>query len=63
MTDTTRTSRTIDATPTWRAILPIIITGLQHGTPKGQRIAKEELYRLAGIADAYIEQQQQEQTT
>jgi len=53
----------IDATPTWRAILPIIITGLQHGTPKGQQIAREELYRLAGIADAYIEQQQQEQTT
>jgi len=31
--------------------------------PRGQQIAKEELYRLAGIADAYIEQQQQEQTT
>lgn len=44
---------TIDATPTWRAILPIILTALEIGTPEGKRIAKEELERMADAADAY----------
>jgi len=39
------TTRYVDATPTWAAILPMLTTALENGTPEGQRIAKEELAR------------------
>jgi len=44
---------TIDMTPTWTAIVPILIAGLQDGTPEGQRLAKIELYRMAEAADKW----------
>lgn len=47
-------ARTIDITPTWRGIMPVLIEGIRHGTPEGQRIAREELMRLADIADREI---------
>jgi hypothetical protein len=46
--------RTIDLTPTWSAVLPIFIAALQDGTPEGQRAAKEELARMAALADQYV---------
>jgi len=42
----------IDLTPTWEGILPLLLTGYAEGTPEGQRLAREELSRLARIADA-----------
>jgi len=48
-----RFAGTIDMTPTWRAILPIILIGLENGNEDGRKIAMQELYRLADIADAY----------
>lgn len=46
--------KTIDMTPTWRAIVPVIVAALQNGTPQGQKIALEELLRMADVADAHV---------
>lgn len=55
MAVTTKTKiGTIDLTPTWRAILPVLIEGLIHGTEAGRSIAREELTRMADIADKYV---------
>lgn len=43
----------IDMTPTWRAILPVIMEGLTNGTPAGQEIARQELARMADAADRW----------
>ncbi len=51
-------TKTIDITPTWVAIVPILIAALTDGTPEGQRIAKEELLRMAKAADAYNAKQE-----
>lgn len=48
---------TVDLTPTWAGMLPALLAAYRDGTPKGQRIAYEELTRMAGIADAYIASQ------
>ena len=45
--------QTIDLTPTWSNILPLLILGIQEGDYK---TAKEELERMAAIADKYVEQ-------
>ncbi|PZR35790.1 hypothetical protein [Caulobacter segnis] len=46
-------SQTIDLTPTWRAVLPIIATALTEGTPEGAKLAREELRRMAEAADQW----------
>lgn len=48
---------TIDLTPSWRSLIPAFIAALQDGTPTGQAIARDELYRLADFADAHIAEQ------
>ena len=45
--------RYIDVTPTWSAILPVLLFGLEAGTPEGRRLARVELARMAQAADAY----------
>lgn len=45
---------TIDCTPTWRAILPLLLTGYTEGTDKGRQIAIEELNRMADLADRFV---------
>jgi hypothetical protein len=45
---------TIDLTPTWKAVLPIMIAALVDGTDEGKRLAKIELNRMADLADAYV---------
>lgn len=47
-------THTIDITPTWRSILPVLVLAVEQGTPEGRRIALEELNRMADIADEYI---------
>jgi len=42
---------TIDMTPTWVGVLPIYIAALQDGSPTAQASAREELYRMARLAD------------
>lgn len=41
----------IDATPTWSGILPVILTALRDATPEGQRMAGQEIRRMARLAD------------
>lgn len=45
-------TRTIDIAPTWAALMPALIAALQNGTGDGQRIAAEELARLAAAVDS-----------
>lgn len=45
---------TIDITPTWSGILPALLLTLAQGTDKGQKIAIEELERMAKLADKYV---------
>lgn len=47
-------TRTIDITPTWAGILPLLLEGYNNGTETGRKIAKEELYRLCRIADEAV---------
>lgn len=43
---------TIDLTPTWPAVLPILLAALEDGTEEGKRMAREELKRMAQVAEA-----------
>lgn len=45
---------TIDATPTWEGILPLLLELLLNGTLEAQDNARNELLRMARIADCYI---------
>lgn len=45
--------RTIDATPTWAGILPMLRAAVENGTAEGRRIAWEELARMAEAADKW----------
>ena len=47
----------IDMTPTWAEILPALLMVLEDGTPKGRAEVKEELRRMAAIADLYVKSQ------
>ena len=47
--------KTIELVPSWSAIVPIIVAGLQNGNAEGQRMAVEELTRMAAVADAHVE--------
>lgn len=49
--------QTIDITPTWSAILPVLISLIEDGSDKGRANAKEELQRMAELADAYVAQE------
>lgn len=43
--------RTVDCTPTWRGILPMLLLAYADGNANGRKIAFEELGRMADIAD------------
>lgn len=51
--------KTIDCTPTWEGILPIILNVLEDGSEKVKDDMKKELKRMAQIADKYVELQKQ----
>jgi hypothetical protein len=46
---------TIELTPTWQGVLPILLAALEDGTKEGKRIAREELRRMAEAADKFNE--------
>lgn len=54
--DEKRQIGTIDLTPTWSGILPALLAVIENGTPEGQKIAREELQRMATLADMYVVQ-------
>lgn len=41
----------VDMTPTWRGLVPLLITAITDGSPTAKSAAREELYRLADFAD------------
>jgi len=43
----------VDVTPTWRALLPALVAVLEHGSPEGRDVARQELRRMAAAADLY----------
>ena len=42
---------TIDCTPTWAGILPALLALIENGSAEGRRTAREELARMAALAD------------
>ena len=54
--------KTPTLTPTWADIVPIIERALIHGDENGQRIARQELGRMAEMADRYVEAQRAAET-
>lgn len=51
---TTETS-TIELTPTWQAVLPILLVTLESGAEEDKKIARKELRRMAEAADRFNE--------
>ena len=54
--------KTLTLAPTWSDIVPIIARALIHGDENGQRIARQELDRMAEMADRYVEAQRAAET-
>lgn len=48
-------NQTIDLTPSWAGVANIILLALEHGTPEGKAVAKQELRKMAAVADKYVE--------
>lgn len=44
-------AKEIDITPTWTVLLPALILAIEHGTPLGKRLARQELAHMAQVAD------------
>ena len=51
----------LDMTPTWSAVLPILILSIREGNAKGREIAIKELTRMAEAADAFNAQQNKDE--
>ena len=49
--------KTIDITPTWLGLAPVMIDIIKnpHASFQSTKIAKEELLKMARVADKYIE--------
>ena len=52
--------RTIDITPTWRGVLPILLAAYTDGNATGRQTALAELYRMADIADRAVTSSKEE---
>jgi hypothetical protein len=46
--------RKVDITPTWAAVLPVLLLGYEQGNATGRAIARDELGRMADLADRYV---------
>lgn len=46
--------QTIDVTPEWAAVLPMLLAVLESGTAEGRKAARAELGRMAEIADGAV---------
>ena len=55
-------TRTIDMTPTWEEITPLLARILRDADAVGQENALEELLRMARLADLYAAQQTKKET-
>ena len=52
-------SETIDITPTWSDVMPILIAAIRHGGEDGASVAEAELRRLAAEVDEIIREQKE----
>lgn len=43
-----------DCTPTWAGIVGIYINALENGSKDGKQAAREEIKRMAQLADLYV---------
>lgn len=46
---------TIDLTPSWAGVMPVLLACLEDGTEEGKKIARKELTRLASLMDSMNE--------
>jgi hypothetical protein len=51
----TEGGKTIDLTPTWSAMLRVLLTVIQDGNAEGRKLAIEELTNMAKVADQFVE--------
>lgn len=54
--------KTLTLAATWTDVVPVIERALIHGDENGQRIARQELGRMAEQADRYVEAQRAAET-
>lgn len=54
--------KTLSLAATWMDVVPVIERALIHGDENGQRIARQELGRMAEQADRYVEAQRAAET-
>jgi hypothetical protein len=55
--------QTIELPVTWQGTLPIILLVLTDGDAEGRKLAREELTRMAQLADLYAASMQQKEVT
>ncbi len=48
------TVETVDLTPTWREILPLLFHLFESGSDEQREMAESEFEKMAGAADRYI---------
>lgn len=51
--------KTIDLTPTWAGVMPLLMAVLESGSEEGKREAREELMRLAKAMDEVNEERKE----
>jgi hypothetical protein len=51
--------KTIDITPTWSGVLPLLLAALEDGGFEARNAAMAELCRMAALADEYNAQAKQ----
>lgn len=47
--------KTVDITPTWAGVVPLLLESIRNGDFSGQKIAEEELLRMAQLADLWVD--------
>lgn len=57
---TRQPTKTLDITPTWSSILPVLLTAYSDHPPS-MALVEGELKRMAQLADLYVEHQEKEQ--
>lgn len=48
-----KAAETIDMTPTWAGLLPVLLELLERGNAEGKKTARAELARMAQAADKW----------
>lgn len=54
-TETEKEVTTIDLTPTWAGALRMLLVLWTDGNSEGRKVASEELFKMATLADKYVE--------